>query len=113
MGHPKPAPVGIAGLVKNAKQLGQEILTATISAIQLREVLAAYQNEPPGTTRPARDLTDQQAFDLLMHLVYRGELVLDEKIRPTRPENRLPHARQANEDTGADGRRGVHARNEP
>ena len=81
MGHPKPTKAGIPGFVQDAKQLGQEILTAFINVVELRKVLAAFQNEPAGTAKPARDLTDQQSFDLLMHLVYQGEIMLDEKIR--------------------------------
>ena len=67
--------------MNDAKHLGQEVVTAFASVLELRKILAAYQNEPPGTSKPARDLTDQQAFDLLMHLVYQGEIILDENIR--------------------------------
>jgi hypothetical protein len=81
MGHPKPTKFGIPGFVDDARHFGQEVITAFAGAIELRKVLAAFQNAPPGTSKPARDLTDQEAFDLLMHLVFRGEIMLDEKIR--------------------------------
>jgi len=81
MGHPKPTKHGVPGFYEDAKHFGQEIATAFAGVLDLRKVLAAYEHEPPGTNKPARDLTDQEAFDLLIHLVYRGELMLDEKIR--------------------------------
>jgi hypothetical protein len=81
MGHPKPTKVGIPGFMEHAKQVGQEILTAFVSVMELRKALAAFQNEPAGTSKPARDLSDEESFALLMHLVYQGEIMLDEKLR--------------------------------
>jgi hypothetical protein len=81
MGHPKPTKVGIPGFVEHAKQVGQEILTAFVSVMELRKALSAFQNEPAGTSKPARDLSDEESFALLMHLVYQGEIMLDEKLR--------------------------------
>jgi len=88
MGHPKPTKVGIPGFVEDVQKLGHDVqkfgevvLTAATNRLDLMKRLAAFQNEPPGTSKPARDLTDQEAFNLLMHLVYQGEIMLNEKIR--------------------------------
>jgi hypothetical protein len=81
MGHPKPTKVGIPGFWEHTKTAGQEILTAFAGVIELRRVLAAFQNEPPGASKAARDLSDQESFALLMHLVYQGEITLLDKIR--------------------------------
>ena len=73
----KPAPASI----------GQQIM-GTIGTVvhnikdrlHLMQLLDAYKNAPAAATKAARDLTGQEAFDLMMHLVYNGEIELETPI---------------------------------
>ena len=80
MGNPKQAPGGVTGIVQNATAVGQAILTAALNRVQIMNLLAAYEQEPAGASTAARDLDDQAAFDLVMHLAFKGDILLNETI---------------------------------
>jgi hypothetical protein len=70
--------------------LGKQIYSGFVKSLELRKVLSVYEKEPVWSTKPVRDLSEQQAFDLLMHLVYWGEIIVDEIFRAD-ASGRLTH----------------------
>jgi hypothetical protein len=87
-----------AGAKPAAPTLGQQIVNTvgTIvhnikDRIHLMQLLSAYKDEPAAASKAVRDMTGQEAFDVMLHLVYMGELDLvepihtDQKGRITKP----------------------------
>jgi hypothetical protein len=75
MGKPThPAP-------KTTKSLGQEISALFGEFLRGAQFLLNYAPVPTFASKPARDLTDQEAFDLLMHLVFHGRITLDQHVK--------------------------------
>jgi hypothetical protein len=62
--------------------------------LHLMQLLAAYKDEPTAASKPARDLTAQEAFDLMMHLAYSGEIELVGSIH-TDKSGRITNPRPA------------------
>lgn len=59
----------------------RQVYAGLVKSFELRAMLAPYAHEPAWSSKPARDLSEQEAFDLLMHLAYRGEIIIDEVFR--------------------------------
>jgi hypothetical protein len=79
--HPAPLPLGLDAVATSVIQGAKTFFTATLSRIETMKALADFEQEPAGASKAARDLSEQEAFNLLMHLVYRGEIFMDEPIR--------------------------------
>ena len=52
-----------------------------LRGVQLLQALAPYSKEPAAASKPARDLSRQEAFDLMMYHVIQGDLVLNEPVK--------------------------------
>ncbi len=70
-----------AKIVREVKRDAVALYTAAVTAVKLRMALWAYEQEPPAAKKPARDMSPQEALDVLMHLVYMGDISLMEHIR--------------------------------
>ncbi len=59
----------------------QSINNLAGEALRGAAFLMKYGVEPAYASKAARDLSTQEAFDLLIHLVFRGEIVLDTPVK--------------------------------
>jgi hypothetical protein len=80
MSDPWDNPSSVPSSPKDIKK-AQEFFASALNKIQIAAALSAYQAAPIGATLKARELSEQQAFDLLMHYVARGEIEIDEQIQ--------------------------------
>ena len=71
----------LMGTPHQAKGIVQEVREFVGELLKGARVLANYGPAPSFATKPARDLTPTEAFDLLMHLVFHGRVVLDERVK--------------------------------
>jgi hypothetical protein len=68
--------------VKDIERQAKTFVYGVVDFVRLRDQLAAYKDEPyVAAHKAARDLAPQEALDLLMHLVYKGEIYLDQPIK--------------------------------
>jgi hypothetical protein len=72
---------GATATVNAAVNTAKALVAATMSRMELMKTLAAFENEPAAAKKAVRDMSDQEAFDVMMHLVYKGEIILDEPIK--------------------------------
>lgn len=52
-----------------------------LRGVQLFEALAPFSKEPAASSKSGRDLSRQEAFDLMMYHVVQGEIVLNEPVK--------------------------------
>lgn len=81
-----PGPVGKASGLANPEVtaligVAKQVYAGFVKSVELMKLLSVYEKEPVWAAKPVRDLSEQQAFDLLMHLVYWGEVFVDEIFR--------------------------------
>lgn len=69
------------GTPKHQQGAAQEIRAFVGEMLRGAQFLANYALVPPFASKAARDLSAQEAFDLLMHLVFHGRVVLDEHVK--------------------------------
>jgi hypothetical protein len=67
--------------VKAVIGVAKQIYSGLAKSAELMAMLRNYEKEPVWSKMPVRDLNEQQAFDLLLHLVYWGEILVDEIFR--------------------------------
>jgi hypothetical protein len=59
----------------------KQAYAGAVKTLELQTMLADYAKEPIWANKAARDLSDKEAFDLVMHHVYHGRIVIDEVLR--------------------------------
>jgi hypothetical protein len=65
----------------HAKNAGEAVGEFFGEVLRGARFLANYALEPSFASKPARELSPQEAFDLVMHLAFHGEIVLDERVK--------------------------------
>ena len=83
----QPGPVGkTSGFFSSPEatavlKVAKQVYAGFVKSVELMALLKDYEKEPVWSTKAVRDLSEQQAFDLLLHHVYWGEILVDEIFR--------------------------------
>jgi hypothetical protein len=74
-------PHGNGGVIGGVIAAGETLVSSIIGRAKLMAALSQYEKEPSGFGKLARDMTEQEGFDALMHLVFKGEIQMDETLK--------------------------------